>query len=280
MGFAVRRTLRGVCLVAAVACSLRACAAAADAPAGPRQVPVQAGVLEVDAGQTWATRVVAPGFSGDEALVLSLRARLQTAYLGGCNCVLQVLLNGTPLCDNPMRPRLVNKASWFDPPGTKYHFSWYSADQKGWLTIFAPAFEGDWGGTGRDYDFLFDLSGLVAPGQVVPVTIRYLNPDIPAALGVARAPLTLDRVVLDVMTRAELERLRGEALRRQRARDVPVTAELPAGATPGDRPYEIVWSGRKESPRAQVGFEDLRGWTMQAVGDGEVALTASVDHLL
>ncbi len=277
---ATRQPARGTCLLIILTCALAAHAADDDGLTTSRQVPICLQKLEVDAGQTWATRIAVPAFTSDESPVLSLRARLQTENPGGCNYVLQVLLDGTPLPENPMRSRLLNKAPWFDPPGTDYHFSWYGADQKGWLTIFAPAFEGDWGGTGRDYDFLFDLSRLVTPGQTLPISFRYLNPDIPAALGVARAPLTMDRVVLDVLPRAEVERLRGEALKGQALRAVPTVADLPADAEPGERPYEIVWSGRKESPRAQVAFDDLTGWKMQAIGDTELALAASVDHLL
>jgi hypothetical protein len=245
-----------------------------------RHVPIHVHELEVDAARTWATNVTVPVLAPDEAPVLALRARVQTADHGGCNYVLQVLFDGLPLSEDPLRPRLLNKAPWFDPPGTSYHFSWFSAEQQGWMTIFAPAFSGNWGGTGQDYEFRFDLTGLVTGGQALPIAFRYLNPDIPVALGVARAPLTLDRVLLEVLPLAEVERLRRAALQGQSLRAVPVTVDLPAGARPGERPYEIVWSGRKESPPAQVGFDDLAGWTAQALGDTQVALAASVDRRL
>lgn len=242
--------------------------------------PISAGELEVDAGETWATQVVVPQLGPGETPVLSLRARLRSPALGGCNYVLQVLIDGLELTESPMHPRLVNKPPWFDPPGTKYHFSWYGAEQRGWMTIFSPDFGGDWGGTGRDYDFLFDLSGLVASGETVSLAFRYLNPDIPRALGVDRAPVTMDRIALEAMPTTAVERARDEALKGQRITRVRVNPRLPAGAQRGQRPYEIEWSGRKESPRAQVAFDDLRGWTLDALGDASVSLSASVDHVL
>ncbi len=279
MAAKTRRPIRWARLLPIVLCVTGACAQD-KAPDASGRVPVHLETLEVDAGRTWSADVAVPAFTADEAPVLSLRARLQTKHPGGCNYVLQILLAGRALTEDPMRPRLVNKAPWFDPPDTGYHFSWYGPREKGWMTIFSPGFEGDWGGTGRDFDFRFDLSGLVTPGQALPIAFRYLNPDIPAALGVSRAPLTMDRVALEVLPRAEVQRLRKEAQEGQEPRAVPVTTTLPPDAVPGERPYEIVWSGREESPQAQVAFDDLTGWTMQALGDGELSLAASVDHLL
>lgn len=250
------------------------------AVAGPGGAPIGSGELEVDAGETWATQVVVPELGPTETPVLALRARLHAPALGGCNYVLQVLLNGLELAESPMHPRLVNKPPWFDPPGTEYHFSWYGAEQRGWMTIFSPDFGGDWGGTGRDYDFLFDLTGLVASGETVSLAFRYLNPDIPRALGVERAPLALDRIALDSMPTANVERRRREALKGQRVTRAPVEPRLPSGAKRGERPYEIEWSGRQESPRAQVAFDDLRGWTLHVLGDASVSLSASVEHVL
>jgi hypothetical protein len=77
-----------------------------------------------------------------------------------------------------------------------------------------------------------------------------------------------------------VERLRTLALKGQRPRTVPVTAALPANAVAAETAYEIAWSGRQESPRAQVAFEDLTGWTARAMGDTEVALSASVERRL
>ena len=98
------------------------------APSAPGKLPamgprlaVQEQALEIDAGQTWTKQVTAPKFDEDERLVLSLRARADSLAKGGggCNYVLQVLLGGSPLVDSLLKPRLINKPPWFDPPGTK-----------------------------------------------------------------------------------------------------------------------------------------------------------------
>ena len=236
--------------------------------------------VEINAGQQWARRVAVPKLADGQCPVLALRARLHTPGGGGCNFVLQVLLDGYPLTQTPMRPRLLNKAPWFDPPNTKYHFSWYRSSQRGWMTIFSPDWERNWAGTGRDFEFLFDLSGLVAGGETTTLSFRYLNPYIPRALKLDRAPLVVDRVVVGAMKRVDVERMRADVQKCLKLRQVPVQADQPPDAKPGERPYEVVWSGRAESPRAQVGFDNLAGWTAFAVGDATVSLSASVDHLL
>jgi len=268
--------------VAGLACAVwfLPSAASQGADALMREVPVHRGEMEIDAGQTWSTEVIVPALADDEVPVLGLRARLQTLGRGGCNYVLQVLVDGVPLAESTMRPRLLNKAPWFDPPGTSYHFSWYGPEDQGWMTIFSPDFESGWGGTGKDFEFLFDLSGVVAGGQTAELCLRYLHPDIPAALGADRAPLVVDRIALGALPQSTVDRLRSEALKGMEVRAVPVEPELPSGAEPGQRAYEIVWSGREESPRAQVAFDDLRGWTLHALGDASVSLSASVEQLL
>ncbi|MBM4085841.1 MAG: hypothetical protein FJ272_13720, partial [Planctomycetes bacterium] len=223
----------------------------------------------------------APKFGDDERPVLALRARVQTPSRGGgCNFVLQVLLDGAPLCESLLKPRLLNKPPYFDPPNTTYHFSWFSPVHQGWMTIFSKDFEGNWGGTGRDYEFVFDLSGLVGSGEAATLSFRYLNPTIPAALKLARAPLVVDRLTLGVMKAADVDRLRAEMHKGLEFREPTIKTNLPADAKPGDRAYEVVWTGRKESPPAHVVFGNLDGWTLGAMGDAEVSLAASVDHLL
>jgi len=64
------------------------------------------------------------------------------------------------------------------------------------------------------------------------------------------------------------------------SRSVNIEVALPVGATPGEKPYEIVWSGRKEPSRTQVAFDNLAGWTMSAVGDAQVGLCASIEQQL
>lgn len=147
MAAKTRRPIRWARLLPIVLCVTGACAQD-KAPDASGRVPVHLETLEVDAGRTWSADVAVPAFTADEAPVLSLRARLQTKHPGGCNYVLQILLAGRALTEDPMRPRLVNKAPWFDPPDTGYHFSWYGPREKGWMTIFSPGFEGDWGAPG------------------------------------------------------------------------------------------------------------------------------------
>ncbi|MDD4872062.1 MAG: hypothetical protein PHR77_16010 [Kiritimatiellae bacterium] len=79
---------------------------------------------------------------------------------------------------------------------------------------------------------------------------------------------------------SDVERLRSAAQKDAISREVPVEAKLPPNAKPGDRAYEIDWSGRKESPPAQIGFEDLSGWKVSVLGDAKVKLASSVDHQL
>jgi len=275
---------RAAVLAVAVLCAAVCDARAASDTLAPMtlRVVVQQAELEIDAGQTWAKRVEAPKFGDDERLVLALRARAQSLAKGGggCNYVMQVLLDGAPLVESLLKPRLINKLAWFDPPGTKYHFAWFGAAQQAWTTIFCRDFEGNWAGTGRDYDFIFDLSGLVGSGEATTLAFRHAMPGLPAAVKRDRAPLVLDRVVLGVMKATDVERLRKESQKGLTPRDVAIEAKLPADAKPGDRAYEIVWSGRKESPPAQIVFEDLAGWTLGVMGDAKVSLAASVDHLI
>ena len=94
-----------------------------DLPLLPSRLVVQESALEIDAGRSWAKKLDVPRFGADEQPVLALRARVQTPGGGGCNFVLQVLLDGAPLTESILRPRLLNKRPDFDPPGTEYHFS-------------------------------------------------------------------------------------------------------------------------------------------------------------
>ena len=123
------RSLPGAVLWAVLPCAgaLPARGARESLPCLRQRVAVREQALEIDAGKAWAKGVVVPRFSRDEVPVLALRARVRTPLPGGCNYVLQVLIHGLPLSETPMRPRLLNKAPWFEPPGTQYHFSWYGA---------------------------------------------------------------------------------------------------------------------------------------------------------
>ncbi len=247
-------------------------------PALQKPLALYEGVIELDHLQAWSERVDVPAFGPDEAPVLALRARLATAGDGGCNYVLRITVNDHTLTGDPFRPRLLNKPLAFDPPNTEYHFQWHRDGL--WMMIFTRTFDTNWGGSGHDTEFLLDLSGLVAGGK--PATVAFRNDssiDIAGALKVDRAPLTIENPTLGVLPRAEVERLRQAALGDDAPRVAPATPDLPPDAKPGERPYEVVWSGRPEPP-AQVTFDDLREWTVHVCGDAEVSLSASVEHLL
>lgn len=253
----------------------------AQQPAVPevaKAVVVDGGAIEVDAGQQWATAVEVPRLADDERPVLSLRAYALAG--GGCNYVMQVVLDGAPLSESPLRRRLLNKLPWFDPPNTQYHFSWYDPQRSLWMTMFGQKEPLDFGGTGRDTVFLFDLSGLVAGGQTLRLGFRHTYAGLPAAVRRERAPLVLHDVKLGALKAGEVARLRAAVEGTDEMRAVPVRPEPPLKTKPAEPPYEVVWSGRKESPRAQVAFDDLTGWTAKVSGDREVSLEASVDRKL
>ena len=244
------------------------------------RVVIQETELEIDAGQTWTRRVEVPKFGDNERPVLALRARVRTRSAGGCNCVMQMLLDGAPVGGTPLRPRLLNKPLNFDPPRTPYHFHWFDPARQGWEIIFGRDYASNWAGTGCDFEFVFDLTGWVNSGETATLSFRHLIPSLPAALKLDRAPLVLDRVTLGVMKTADVERLRRDAQKGAAVCEAPVEAKLPADAKPGDRAYEIDWSGRKEMPPTQIGFENLAGWKAQVLDGAKVSLAASVEHQL
>lgn len=246
------------------------------------RIAIQEAAREIEAGRDWTKRVEVPTLSQGQRPILLLRARADslTKGGGGCNFVMQIQIDGSPLVESLWEPRLINKPPSFDPPGTQYHFSWFGASQQAWTTVFSRDFEGNWAGSGADYEFVFDLSGLVAGGESVSMAFRHAMPGLPAAVKRDRAPLVIDQVSLGVTTEAEVQRLRKAALRGADLREAAVDANLPAGSKPGDRAYEVVWSGRTEFPPAQVAFENLSGWRLSVRGDAAVSLAASEDHLL
>jgi len=257
--------------------------AAAPQPAAPvlqKTVPLFQGRFEVPAGQTRDVQAQVPPFAEDETPALALRVRVHTPGAGGCNWILQVLVNGWPLTESLLHHRLLNKLPWFDPPGTKYHFRWYNAQRQAWMTIFGRSFDFNWGGTGRDFDFVFDLSGLVEPGASVRIGFRHAMSYLPQALEQPRAPLVVENARLGVLKRREVERLRELMQAGEGLQPAPVSPDLPADAKPGPRPYEVVWSGRRENPPAQIAFDRLQGWTLWKSGDMNVALEASVEQRL
>jgi len=244
-------------------------------PALQRRQPLGESRIEVDAGQEWTTAADPIALAEGEAPVLALRAFAQ-AGSGGCNVVLQILVDGVPLSESPFRRRLLNKLPGIEPPGTEYHFAWYQPTQRAWMTIFGQAEPVTWAGSGRDTEFLFDLGGLIQPGRPPRISFRHVMPSLPAAIHRERAPLVILDAALGVFSLADATRLRQVVEGSLDLRPVPPGAPPPAvAAAPAEAPYEVVWSGRPESPRAQVAFEDLDAWTVLASGDMAVTLSVS-----
>jgi len=156
----------------------------------------------------WAKLVTAPG-TGDEHPVLSLEARLHVpgSKGGGCNWVLRVFVDDQPLTEMFSRPRLLNKAPFFDFAEGKYHFSWYREDHQAWMTMFADSYGTNTSGAGRDAAFLFDLNDYVRPGQPFRLRLEYAQPNLPAILK-QEAPLAVRDVVVGSMEPQAVEQLR------------------------------------------------------------------------
>jgi hypothetical protein len=238
------------------------------------------GPVWVEAGDEWTAEVKVPALAEKHAPVLFVRQRLDVPGAGGCNFVMQILVDGRAVTEHPFRPRLINKAPFFDPPETDYHFAWYRTADKAWMTVFGESFDTDWGGTGQDFDFLIDLSGLVAPGETARITFRHRLPLMPAWLKRSRAPLLLDPAMLGTLPLDDVAKRRKRVHGERQPRQAPVTAALPHDAVPAEPPYELSHAQRPEEPRAQVAFDNLAGWNAQVFGEGEVALSASVSKRL
>ncbi len=268
--------LSAICAAVLVAAMLHA-APWENVPPLQRAVVMDPGAREIDYLREWTAPATTLVFSADETPVLAVLARIDTPGDSGCNFCLQILVNGRLLTDAPFHPRLLNKPLSFDPPGTDYHFQWYEGEK--WMTIFSNSFGTNWGGSGHDAEFLFDLTGLVVSGK--PATITFLDAapcDIAAVSHLARTPLVIDKPTLGLLARSDADRLRRQAEGGD-ARVIPAAPDLPPDAKPGPRAYEVVWSGRP-APPSQVNFDDLHGWTVQARGDGALTLSASEEQLL
>ncbi len=228
--------------------------------------------------EDWTSTVIVPAFAEDERLVLHMQARLHVEGGGGCNWVLQVLLGGAVLDEAIGAPRLLNKPPDFDLTGTDFHFDWFSHHHQAWMTMFSDSYERDMTDAEDDHGFLWDVTYFAEPGERLELRIAYAQKELPRIMG-KPAPLAVRDVWLGVMPADEVERLRAEALQGGAAwREVPIQADVPADAPAGERPYELEWSGRPESPAPQVTFEDLSGWSASVRGEAEVTLGASRAH--
>jgi len=231
--------------------------------------------LEIQAGEGWSATLQVPASEGSQTPVLVCDAWVQTGGSGGCNWVMQLLLDGVPLSQRLSRPRLLNKLPGFQPPGTAFDFTWYRSRDGAWMTIFAPPGT-NWGGTGQDTRFVFDLAGRAAPDTSLRLELRHGMPELPAAIKKAAAPLIVEHLRLAFAPTAAVAAQREAILAQSGVTISPAVAGVPAGERAGERPYELVWSQRPESPVPQVTFADLTGWQVVRQGDAEVSLTASV----
>ncbi len=236
--------------------------------------------MEIEGGDTWTQRVMIPTLGADDVPVLAVRARIPMG--GGGNFCMRVTIDGDPLRDSWFEPRLLNKPPFFDPPGTDYHFAWYrdvswENFSYTWFTVFSPSPDSNWAGTGHDFDYLFNLDGLVR-GESFEIGIEHTFAGLAAALKVDRAPLLIERLEIGSLPRAEVERLQAAAWGGIEIADCPVNPAVPEGER-GEVAYELEWSGKPEPP-AQVTFDDLKGWTCRAMGSSKVTLSASVAQRL
>lgn len=236
--------------------------------------------LEIDEAKQWENALPLPPLAADHLPVLFVRARVARGG-GGGNFVMRVLINGSPLRDNWFEPRLLNKPPYFTPPRTAYHFAWFrdvaGPQSNSWFTVFNKNPQGNWAGTGQDFDYLFDLSGL-ASGRTVRLGLEHAMPGLAAAMKADRAPLRVEGLKLVALPRSEIQRLRQALLGGMKMTAGEVEAALPKGEK-GEQAYELAWSGRPD-PGMQVTFEDLNNWTLHSLGDGGASLAASVSQRL
>jgi len=265
----------------AVACALTLvtpCLAQMEYPLIGEPVAISEGEVLVTPAEDWFAGVDVPDVAEDERIVLHMRARLDGPGPGGCNWVLQVLLDDLTLGESVSSPRLLNKPPDFDLLGSDYHFDWYSRNHQAWMTMFSDSFERDMTDAEDDHGLLWEITPLVEPGEPARLRLVYAQKVLPSVLN-RPAPLIVDEIWLGVMRAEDVARMRAEAVAGGAPRqDVPIEAELLPDAPEGERPYEIEWAGREESPPAQVSFEDLAGWTASLRGRAEVSLAAAREH--
>lgn len=236
--------------------------------------------VEIDAGRRWEQAFSMPRPGAAQTPVLFLRARMPRGG-GGGNFILRVLIDGAPLRENWFEPRLLNKAPYFTPPRSPREFAWFRDAQghqsNSWFTLFDKNPQGNWAGTGQDFDYLFDLGG-VRSGPTVKLALEHSLPNLAMLLKADRAPLRVESLRLALLTRAEVQRLRQAVLGNLRVTAGKVEPAVREGET-GPQAYELTWSGRPD-PGMQVTFENLSNWSVHGLTDGRVSLTASVAQWL
>ena len=247
--------------------------AAVDLPLVGEPVVIQQEEVLVGRTEDWVTNTTVPRFGEDERVVLSLEQRLDVPGGGGCNYVLQVWLDDTPLTEASFRPRLLNKAPSFDLKGTEYHFPWYSRTHTAWMTLFSSNYERDMATGEDDFRLAWDITPFVRPQAPLRIRISYAQKNIPDLLGHPASLAVRDAwlgVARDEDVAALQERALADAVK---PREVPIEVALPPDTAPGARAYEVQWASRPESPPAQVAFDDLRvNYTCNSLDDEEVVM--------
>lgn len=231
--------------------------------------------LEIEEGALWQQRVKLSFPTASEIPVLFVRARVPVG--GGGNYVMRVLVDGVPLRDSWLTPRLLNKQPAFDPPGTPYHFYWYRDTSWGnfsytWFIVYNADPQGNWAGTGQDYDYLFNLEGLVGEREIT-LGLEHVFVGLATALKVPRAPLLVEKLIVGQLPAAEVRRRQEWVLGSLELKQGEINPFVPEGEK-GEQAYELTWSGRPD-PGMQVTFEHLQGWRLQYRSGGSVSLAAS-----
>jgi len=236
--------------------------------------------IEIDEGRSWEKTFPLPQRTADQIPLLFVRARMARGG-GGGNFVMRILIDGSPLRDHWFEPRLLNKKPHFTPPSMSRPFAWFrdvhGTQTDSWFTVFSKTGQGDWTGTGQDFDYLFDLGGRVS-GDTVRLGLEHTLPGLAAAMKTDRAPLRVESLKLAVLPRAEVQRMRQALLDEVTITAGTIQPSVPEGET-GEQAYELTWSGRSD-PGMQVTFEDPANWTLHHLSDAEVSLAASVAQRL
>jgi len=245
-----------------------------------RTVPVAQEEFMVDAGGKWSARLPDLQRRPHERVLLRLQARVDSRRHGGCNFALGVSINGRPLNQPRRRPRLLNKPERYHLRGYDRDFGWYRRTTQAWSTIFGPDFEEKSVVEGQDYTFLWDVDDLVISGRENRLTISHLLPLMPKWLG-GRGKLAVRGVALVTAEAKDIDAAVRRLLQAKGAelKVHPAVNEVRRGKA-GERPFELVWAGRKDVPEPVVTFDDLSDWEVVEYGGAKAALERSREQLI
>lgn len=225
-----------------------------------RVLPIATEPFMVAAGGKWSATLPEIKLETGQRVLLTLKARVDSAGYGGCNTVMQVTINDRHLNQPRGRPRLLNKPETYHLTGYQREFRWYRRSNNTWSIIFGPGFEEKSVLEGQDFTFLWEVSDLILPGRANMLVIAHTQPTLPKYLK-GRGQLGLCDVALWI---AEARQVEEAAQRLQQKHGFPPQVAPAINALRsnkiGERPYELVWSGRTDTPLPLVTFDDLAGW--------------------